>query len=162
MVPASYMLVPIFVVVVVALSLYSVKRGKPTPSPVKSLFILIAFAIVVTLIYASRGLPLEASIGAALKLVSSAILLIGAVFIVCASIGLFRFGDEWGVNIFYVRNHITGIIDDTCALVMIFVGLLIGRVDVAAVGLIFFALIPFIGNALANAYYYTKQRGERP
>ena len=158
----AYLLTPLFFVIVVALSLYSVKKGKPIPSPTKSLFILILLAILVTAVYTSRGLPLDVSIQAGLKLVSSVLLIIGAVFIVCASIGLFRFGDEWGDNIFYVRNHITGIIDDVCSLVMIFVGLLLGRVDVAAVGLFFFALIPFIGNALANAYYYTKQqRGER-
>jgi len=89
------------------------------------------------------------------------IMLFGSVFLVCASVGLWRFGDEWGRHIFYARNHICGVVDDTCALVMILVGILIGRVDLAAIGFFFFAIIPFVGNALANAYYSNTEEARR-
>ncbi|MEM0101348.1 MAG: monovalent cation/H(+) antiporter subunit G [Candidatus Methanomethyliaceae archaeon] len=82
----------------------------------------------------------------------------GTLPMILAGIGLFRFGDEFGPNIFYVRNHITGVIDTVASFVMIFAGLLIFRLDLVAVGFFFFVLIPFCGNALANAYYYSYQR----
>jgi energy-converting hydrogenase B subunit C len=99
----------------------------------------------------SVALPVVAKVTAAI------IMLFGSVFLVCASVGFWRFGDEWGRHIFYARNHICGIIDDTCALVMIIVGVLIGRIDLAAIGFFFFVLIPFVGNALANAYYHNTE-----
>lgn len=97
------------------------------------------------------------AIPAIAKVTAIVIMLFGSVFLVCASVGLWRFGDEWGRHIFYARNHICGIVDDTCALVMILVGVLIGRIDLAAIGFFFFAIIPFVGNALANAYYHNTE-----
>ena len=155
-------LTTIFAAAVILFTLYSVKRGIPTPSPTKTAIAVIGLALIGGVaIYTSGAADFMGTVKAVTNLVAAAILFAASVLIVCASIGLFRFGDEYGVNIFYVRIHITGVIDDVCALTMIFVGLLIGRLDLAAVGFFFFAFIPFVGNALANAYYYTvnKKRG---
>ena len=155
-------LTTIFAAVIVCFTLYSVKRGIPTPSPTKTAIAVIGLSIIGgAAFYATGAADLWGTVKAVTHLVAAAIFFAAAVLVICASIGLFRFGDEYGINIFYVRNHITGVIDDVCALTMIFVGILIGRLDLAAVGFFFFAFIPFVGNALANAYYYTvnKKRG---
>lgn len=100
----------------------------------------------------------QAALEAVMKIGAAGILFAGTLPMLSAAIGLFRFGDEYGLNIFYVRNHITGVIDTVGSFVMIFVGLLIIRIDLVAVGFFFFLLIPFVGNALANSYCYNYQR----
>jgi multisubunit Na+/H+ antiporter MnhG subunit len=105
-----------------------------------------------------NGVPLATALGIVGKIGAGGIMFAGTVPMIGAAVGLFRFGDEYGPSIFYARNHITGIIDTVASLVMIFGGLLIFRLDLVAVGFFFFILIPFCGNALANAYYYSYHR----
>jgi len=121
------------------------------------LYIVGAAAALYALISMYR-VDLYVALPAIAKVTAIIIMLFGSVFLVCASVGLWRFGDEWGRHIFYARNHICGIVDDTCALVMILVGVLIGRIDLASIGFFFFAIIPFVGNALANAYYHNTEK----
>ena len=100
----------------------------------------------------------EAAVEAVMKIGAAGILFAGTIPLLSAAVGLFRFGDDFGPDIFYARNHITGVIDVVGSLVMIFVGLLIIRIDLVAVGFFFFLLIPFIGNSLANSYCFSYQR----
>jgi multisubunit Na+/H+ antiporter MnhG subunit len=100
----------------------------------------------------------QTALEAVMKIGAAGILFASTLPMLSAAVGLFRFGDEYGPDIFYARNHITGVIDTVGSLVMIFVGLLIIRIDLVAVGFFFFLLIPFIGNALANSYCFSYQR----
>jgi multisubunit Na+/H+ antiporter MnhG subunit len=95
---------------------------------------------------------------AALALLGITPAVAGVIPMIAAAVGLFRFNDEFGPSIFYARNHIAGVIDTVASLIMIFVGILIFRIDLVAVGFFFFLLLPFSSNALANAYYYSYHR----
>ena len=153
--------VVVFAVAVMIFVAWNVKRGAFVIDPGKFVIAaIVAFAIV------SAGLVLSGSdiaptARALLKIGAAGVLFAGTIPMVAAAIGLFRFGDEYGPAIFYARNHITGVIDTVAALAMIFAGLQIFRLDLAAVGFFFFMLIPFAGNALANSYYETSRRTEK-
>ncbi|MCQ5337216.1 MAG: monovalent cation/H(+) antiporter subunit G [Candidatus Methanomethylicia archaeon] len=123
----------------------------------KLVIAIIILSVIATIIL-SRNIDIYVTIRSIAKILAGGIMFAGVLPMISAGIGLFRFGDEYGPNIFYARNHITGVIDTTASLVMIFAGLLIFRLDLVAVGFFFFILIPYVGNALANAYYYSYQR----
>lgn len=151
--------VSIYAAIVLVYVAWNIKKGSFVVDPSKlAIYVLAAFVIIIAVL-AFTGSNLLGSASAILKLGAAGVLFAGTVPMVVSGIGLLRFGDEYGPNIFYARNHITGVIDCVASLVMIFVGVLIYRLDLAAVGFFFFLLIPYTGNALANAYFFSSQRG---
>jgi len=137
---------------------WNIKKGTFIIEPSKLIPSLILVFVLSVIILTFNGVQFNEAVGIVGKIGAGGIMFAGTVPMIGAAIGLFRFGDEYGPNIFYARNHITGVIDTVASLVMIFGGLLIFRLDLVAVGFFFFVLIPFCGNALANAYYYSYQR----
>lgn len=148
--------------IVMAYSALNIKKGSFIIDPSKLIPILIfIFALALAALVVVGEYPYTA-LEAVMRIGAAGILFAGVLPMLSAAVGLFRFGDEFGPDIFYARNHITGVIDTVGSLVMIFVGLLIVRIDLIAVGFFFFLLIPFIGNALANSYYFSYQRRMGP
>jgi multisubunit Na+/H+ antiporter MnhG subunit len=121
--------------------------------PILIFVFAMAFAALVLL-----GITPVVALESVMKIGAAGILFAGVIPMIAAAVGLFRFNDEFGPSIFYARNHIAGVIDTVASLIMIFVGILIFRFDLVAVGFFFFLLLPFAGNALANAYYYSYHR----
>jgi energy-converting hydrogenase B subunit C len=76
-------------------------------------------------------------------------LIIASILIVIASIGILRFKDDID-KVIYVRIQILGIVDVAGVLA------LIGLNQVLLAG-IYFILAPFVGHAMANAYYYGEE-----
>ncbi|MCS7097841.1 MAG: monovalent cation/H(+) antiporter subunit G [Candidatus Methanomethyliaceae archaeon] len=148
----------VYAIIVILFVGLNIRKGSFIVEPTKLLFLVIILSILATMVLYLRGVDLYLAIKSIAKIVAGGIMFAGTLPMILAGIGLFRFGDEFGPNIFYVRNHIVGVIDAVASLVMIFAGLLIFRLDLVAVGFFFFVLIPFCGNALANAYYYSYQR----
>ena len=147
-----------YAAIVMTYAAWNIKKGSFIIDPSKlAIYILVAFFVIVAML-AFAGGDLLGSASAVLKLGAAGVLFAGTVPMVASGIGLLRFGEEYGPNIFYARNHITGVIDTVASLVMIFVGILIYRLDLTAVGFFFFLLIPYTGTALANAYYFSYQR----
>ncbi|RZN56337.1 MAG: hypothetical protein DSO09_01315 [Candidatus Methanomethylicota archaeon] len=153
----SELFVLIYAIIIIGFVAWNIKKGSFVIEPSKLVITIIILSIIATIIL-SRNIDIYVTIRSIAKILAGGIMFAGVLPMISAGIGLFRFGDEYGPNIFYARNHITGIIDTTASLVMIFAGLLIFRLDLVAVGFFFFILIPFVGNALANAYYYSYQR----
>jgi multisubunit Na+/H+ antiporter MnhG subunit len=153
----SELFVVIYAIIIIGFVAWNIKKGSFVIEPSKLVIAIIILSIIATIIL-SRNIDIYVTIRSIAKILAGGIMFAGVLPMISAGIGLFRFGDEYGPNIFYARNHITGIIDTTASLVMIFAGLLIFRLDLVAVGFFFFILIPFVGNALANAYYYSYQR----
>ncbi|MDH5811654.1 MAG: monovalent cation/H(+) antiporter subunit G [Candidatus Methanomethylicaceae archaeon] len=143
---------------VIAFVAWNIKKGTFVIEPSKLIPSLIIVFVLLVVFLIFNGIPFDTAISVVGKIGAGGIMFAGVVPMIGAAVGLFRFGDEYGPNIFYARNHITGVIDTVASLVMIFGGLLIFRLDLVAVGFFFFVLIPFCGNALANAYYYSYQR----
>ena len=148
----------VYAAVVMVYAAWNIKKGSFVIDPSKLvIYAILAAAIVIAALTLIGGTFLGVTT-AIMKLGAAALLFAGFPPMVAAGIGCFRFGEEYGPNIFYARNHITGVVDTVTSLVMIFVGILIYHFDLAAVGFFFFIIIPFTGNALANAYYYNYQR----
>ncbi|MGC8937000.1 MAG: monovalent cation/H(+) antiporter subunit G [Candidatus Methanomethylicaceae archaeon] len=150
--------VAVYGIAVMAFVAWNIKKGTFVIEPAKLIPSLIAVFVLLVVFLIFNGVRLDTAITALGKIGAGGIMFAGTIPMIGAAVGLFRFGDEYGPNIFYARNHITGVIDTVASLVMIFGGLLIFRLDLVAVGFFFFVLIPFCGNALANAYYYSYQR----
>ncbi|MCC6013184.1 MAG: monovalent cation/H(+) antiporter subunit G [Candidatus Verstraetearchaeota archaeon] len=153
----SELFVVIYAIIIIGFVAWNIKKGSFVIEPSKLVIAIIILSIIATIIL-SRNIDIYVTIRSIAKILAGGIMFAGVLPMISAGIGLFRFGDEYGPNIFYARNHITGVIDTTASLVMIFAGLLIFRLDLVAVGFFFFILIPYVGNALANAYYYSYQR----
>jgi multisubunit Na+/H+ antiporter MnhG subunit len=148
----------VYGVVVIAYVALNIRKGAFVIDPSKLIPILIfVFAIAFAALVLVGEYP-QAALEAVMKIGAAGILFAGTLPMLSAAVGLFRFSDEFGPDIFYARNHITGVIDVVGSLVMIFVGLLIVRIDLVAVGFFFFLLVPFVGNALANSYCFSYQR----
>ncbi|MCQ5376865.1 MAG: monovalent cation/H(+) antiporter subunit G [Candidatus Methanomethylicia archaeon] len=156
------MIQELFVLIYAALIMgyvaWNIRKGSFVIDPSKLVLVLFGIFLVSVagLMLLGSGLSEAASI--IMKIGAAGVMFAGVIPMVAASVGLMRFGEEYGPNIFYARNHITGVVDTTASLVMIFAGILIYRLDLVAVGFFFFMFIPFVGNALANAYYYNFQR----
>jgi multisubunit Na+/H+ antiporter MnhG subunit len=150
--------VAIYAIAIMGFVAWNVRRGAFVIDPSKLAPILIFIFLVLVVVLNYAGLNPSIAAGTLMKIGAAGILFAGTIPMISAAVGLFRFGDEFGPNIFYARNHITGVIDTVASLVMIFAGLLIYHLDLVAVGFFFFVLIPYSGNALANAYYYSYQR----
>jgi multisubunit Na+/H+ antiporter MnhG subunit len=145
--------------IVMAYVALNIRKGSFIMDASKLIPILIFVFVIAFAALALLGTEPILALESVMKIGAAGILFAGVIPMVSAAVGLFRFNDEFGPSIFYARNHITGVIDTVASLVMIFVGLLIFRIDLVAVGFFFFLLIPFSGNALANAYYYSYHRG---
>ena len=85
-----------------------------------------------------------------MEYVQSGLLIISAIFMLIAAIGLIRVGKDTK-NVVYARIHIAGLFDIACIIAMIALGqwLLAG---------IYFILAPFIAHAIANAYWKKEDR----
>jgi energy-converting hydrogenase B subunit C len=83
-----------------------------------------------------------------IELVQSICLIIAAIIILIAAIGILKLDDNMD-KVIYVRIHMLGMVDIACVLAMI--GL--GQFLVAG---IYFVLTPFIAHAMANAYYFSE------
>jgi len=149
----------LYMLAVFAFVAWNIKKGSFVIDPSKLVPMLIFIGALAVAALTMLGADIGISASAIMKIGAAGILFSGTPPMIAAGIGYLRFGDEYGPNIFYARNHIGGIIDCVASLVMMFVGILIFRLDLAAVGFFFFMLLPFTGNALANAYYYSYQRG---
>lgn len=148
----------VYGVLVMAYVALNIRKGSFTIDPSKLVPIIVfVFALAFGALVLVGEYP-QTALEAVMKVGAAGILFAGTPPMFSAAVGLFRFGDEYGPNIFYARNHIAGVIDTVGSLVMIFVGLLIVRIDLVAVGFFFFLLIPFVGNALANSYCFSYQR----
>jgi len=150
--------VAVYGAIVIAYVALNIRKGSFIFDASKSIPILIFVFVLASVALALMGTPPAEALEVVMKIGAAGILFAGVAPMIAATVGLFRFNDEHGPSIFYARNHITGVIDVTASLVMIFVGILILRIDLVAVGFFFFLLIPFSGNALTNAYYYTYHR----
>ncbi len=85
-----------------------------------------------------------------IEYVQSALLIISAVLIMIAAIGLISL-DKNTKNAVYARIHIVGVFDIACIIAMIAIGqyLLAG---------IYFIIAPFTAHAIANAYWKKEDR----
>ncbi len=149
----------IYMLIVFGFVAWNIKKGAFVIDPSKLVPILIFIGALSVAVLAILGGALDEVAFSIMKIGAAGILFAGTPPMIASGIGYLRFGDEYGPNVFYARNHIGGVIDCVASLVMMFVGILIYRLDLAAVGFFFFMLLPFTGNALANAYYYSNQRG---
>jgi len=150
--------VVVYMLVVFGFVAWNIKKGSFLIDPSILVPVLIFIGALAVALLAFMGIDFGIATTTIMKIGAAGILFSGTIPMVAAGIGLLRFGDEYGINIFYARNHIGGIVDCVASLVMIFVGLLIVRLDLVAVGFFFFMLLPFTSNALANSYYYSYQR----
>jgi len=151
--------VAIYGVIVMAYVALNIRKGGFIFDPSKLIPMLAFVFLMVFAALALLGFEPMITLVSLMKIGAAGILFAGVIPMVAAAIGMFRFNEEFGPSIFYARNHIAGVIDTVASLIMIFVGILILRLDLVAVGFFFFLLIPFAGNALANAYYYSYHRG---
>jgi energy-converting hydrogenase B subunit C len=74
-------------------------------------------------------------------------LIIAALFVLAASVGLWRFGPR--KNVVYARIHIGGIIDHACILTM----LVLWQPFTFLVAVVYFILTPVAFHSIANAKY---------
>ena len=86
----------------------------------------------------------------AVTLIKSAVLLISAVLVLLATIGILRYRDDME-RVIYARIHILGVADVACILAL----LAMGEILLAAA---YFILTPFNSHAIANAYYYGEEK----
>jgi len=88
-----------------------------------------------------------------ITLIKSAVMIIAAVLLVLAAIGLIRYGDNID-KILYARLHILGIADMACIIALIALPNGVGY----PLGIIYLFLTPFASHAIANAYYYGEEK----
>ncbi len=82
-----------------------------------------------------------------LRLIQAVLLLIAGIFILIASVGLWRFGPR--KNVVYARMHVGGIIDHACILTM----LVLWQPFTFLVAVAYFILTPVATHSIANALY---------
>ncbi|MGD2249874.1 MAG: cation:proton antiporter [Candidatus Methanofastidiosia archaeon] len=82
------------------------------------------------------------------ELIRAILFVIAGLFILAASIGLWRFGPR--KNVIYARIHIAGIIDHACILTM----LVLLQPYTALVAVAYFTLTPVAFHSIANALHY--------
>ncbi|MGV8143382.1 MAG: DUF2109 family protein [Methanothermobacter sp.] len=87
-----------------------------------------------------------------ISLVKSILLIISAILVLLAAIGILRYKDDLN-RVMYARIHILGIADMACILAL----LVMGEFLLAAA---YFILTPFNSHAIANAYYYGEEKNE--
>ncbi|MDR3290715.1 MAG: monovalent cation/H(+) antiporter subunit G [Methanobrevibacter sp.] len=80
-------------------------------------------------------------------------LIIAAILILIASIGIVRLKDEMD-KVIYVRLHFLGIVDIAGVLAMI-------GLNQPLLAAIYFILAPIVGHAMANAYYYGEDKNNK-
>lgn len=85
-----------------------------------------------------------------ISLVKSILLIISAILVLLAAIGILRYKDDLN-RVMYARIHILGIADMACILAL----LVMGEFLLAAA---YFILTPFNSHAIANAYYYGEEK----
>jgi energy-converting hydrogenase B subunit C len=85
-----------------------------------------------------------------ITLVRSAVLLIASVLLILSAIGILRFKDDMD-RVLYARIHILGLADMACI-----IGLFALYNPLLAAT--YFILTPFVGHAMANAYYYGEEK----
>jgi energy-converting hydrogenase B subunit C len=87
-----------------------------------------------------------------LTIIKSVLLLLSAVLVLLAALGLLRFKDEIE-RVVYSRIHILGVADMACILALLILGepLLAGA---------YFILTPFASHAIANGFYYGEDNND--
>lgn len=85
-----------------------------------------------------------------ITLIKSIILIISAVMVLLAAVGILRYRDDLE-RVIYARVHILGVADVACILAL----LVMGEVLLAVA---YFILTPFNSHAIANAYYYGEEK----
>jgi len=81
-----------------------------------------------------------------IMILRSAILIVSAILVILAAIGILRFRDDIE-RVLYARIHVLGIADVACILAL----LALGEPLLAAT---YFILAPFVSHAIANAHYH--------
>jgi energy-converting hydrogenase B subunit C len=79
--------------------------------------------------------------------IQAVLLIVAGLFILAASVGLWRFGPR--KNVVYARIHIGGIIDHACILTM----LVLWQPFTVLVAVVYFILTPVAFHSIANALY---------
>ncbi len=87
-----------------------------------------------------------------ISLIKSILLLISALLVILAAIGILRYKDDLE-RVMYARIHILGVADMACILAL----LVLGEFLLAAA---YFILTPFNSHAIANAYYYGEEKND--
>lgn len=87
-----------------------------------------------------------------ISLIKSILLLISAVMVILAAVGILRYRDDLE-RVMYARIHILGIADMACILAL----LVLGEFLLAAA---YFILTPFNSHAIANAFYYGEENND--
>ncbi|MDR3223261.1 MAG: monovalent cation/H(+) antiporter subunit G [Methanobrevibacter sp.] len=80
------------------------------------------------------------------EILQSLCLIISAILILIASIGILRLKNDM-TNVIYAKLHFLGIVDVAGVLAMI-------GLNQPLLAAIYFILAPIVGHAMANAYYY--------
>lgn len=83
-------------------------------------------------------------------LIKSAILIISAILVVLAAIGLLRYKDDME-RILYARVHMLGVADMACIVALL-------ALNEPLLAVTYFFLTPFASHAIANAYYYGEEQ----
>jgi energy-converting hydrogenase B subunit C len=81
------------------------------------------------------------------ELIQAVLFIIAGIFILAASLGLWRFGPR--TNVVYARIHIGGIIDHACILTM----LVLWQPFTMLVAVAYFILTPVAFHSIANALH---------
>jgi energy-converting hydrogenase B subunit C len=81
------------------------------------------------------------------ELIKAIFFIIAGIFILVASLGLWRYGPR--KNVIYARIHISGIIDHACILTM----LVLWQPFTALVAVVYFVLTPVAFHSIANALH---------
>jgi energy-converting hydrogenase B subunit C len=87
-----------------------------------------------------------------ISLIKSILLLLSAVMVILAAIGILRYRDDLQ-RVMYARIHILGVADMACILAL----LVLGEFLLAAA---YFILTPFNSHAIANAFYYGEENND--
>ncbi|MDD1775669.1 MAG: DUF2109 family protein [Methanobacterium sp.] len=87
-----------------------------------------------------------------ISLIKSILLLVSAVMVILAAIGILRYRDDLQ-RVMYARIHILGVADMACILAL----LVLGEFLLAAA---YFILTPFNSHAIANAFYYGEENND--
>ncbi len=82
--------------------------------------------------------------------IKSAVLIISAILVLLAALGILRYRDDMD-RVIYARIHILGVADVACILAL----LALGELFLAAA---YFILTPFNSHAIANAFYYGEEK----
>ncbi|MCQ5337123.1 MAG: hypothetical protein NO475_02890, partial [Candidatus Methanomethylicia archaeon] len=100
----SELFVLIYAIIIIGFVAWNIKKGSFVIEPSKLVIAIIILSVIATIIL-SRNIDIYVTIRSIAKILAGGIMFAGVLPMISAGIGLFRFGDEYGPNIFYARNH---------------------------------------------------------